>query len=451
MNKFFEALSEVLADFIIDNDRWITIHPHGDDSEDYRRLKLEGDETPKEAIERVYKKDAKSDKEKKKEKNTYTQETQKSRELIKKRYELSKQYDKLDVEASKYWKAYTKAINDNTIWYDDSEEVKKVKRDKIEAYHERYKEKADERGKVAKEMRDIYHELSAHQMETVNAIKAKTDIKKNLANYNPSEVTKKIEKVISEHNIDKLDAEYNKWESQHNKEKEEWKTYINSATNTEEQNKRVEEYDNWYKTSETKKQLDSLYDRIVNFKEYRYKAISEALKIENGGEFKLETVKKSRLTDKVKKTNELLTGIINKDYLPEFSPFANGKVGRANAGGNVINISSTDSIPTYIHETMHWIEDMNPKVLANSLAFLEYRTQGEESQYLRKLTGNKKYTWDEVAKPDKFFHPYCGKIYKHSASEIMSMGVQKLFEAPEELLKDKEYFNFVIGNLRGEI
>ena len=45
----------------VDNDRWITIKPHGDESDDYRRLKLEDGETPKEAIERTYgKKDTKS-------------------------------------------------------------------------------------------------------------------------------------------------------------------------------------------------------------------------------------------------------------------------------------------------------------------------------------------------------------------------------------------------------
>lgn len=45
----------------VDNERWITIHPHGEDSDDYRRLKLEDGETPKEAIDRVYKKEDKSD------------------------------------------------------------------------------------------------------------------------------------------------------------------------------------------------------------------------------------------------------------------------------------------------------------------------------------------------------------------------------------------------------
>ena len=38
------------------NEKWITIHPHGEDSEDYRRIKLEDGETPKEAIDRIYKK-----------------------------------------------------------------------------------------------------------------------------------------------------------------------------------------------------------------------------------------------------------------------------------------------------------------------------------------------------------------------------------------------------------
>lgn len=48
----------------VDNDRWITIHPHGDAEDedgkkDYRRLKLEDGESPKEAIDRVYKKEDK--------------------------------------------------------------------------------------------------------------------------------------------------------------------------------------------------------------------------------------------------------------------------------------------------------------------------------------------------------------------------------------------------------
>lgn len=42
-------------------EKWITIHPHGEESDDYRRLKLEDGESPKEAIERTYGKGEKSD------------------------------------------------------------------------------------------------------------------------------------------------------------------------------------------------------------------------------------------------------------------------------------------------------------------------------------------------------------------------------------------------------
>ena len=47
-NIVFNSKTEVI------NDKWITIKPHGKDSDDYRRIKLEDGETPKEAIERQY-------------------------------------------------------------------------------------------------------------------------------------------------------------------------------------------------------------------------------------------------------------------------------------------------------------------------------------------------------------------------------------------------------------
>lgn len=57
--KVFNGLSTII------NERWITIHPHGDvededGKKDYRRLKLEDGESPKEAINRVYGKSDKS-------------------------------------------------------------------------------------------------------------------------------------------------------------------------------------------------------------------------------------------------------------------------------------------------------------------------------------------------------------------------------------------------------
>lgn len=57
----------------------------------------------------------------------------------------------------------------------------------------------------------------------------------------------------------------------------------------------------------------------------------------------------------------------------------------------------------------------------------------------------------------------CGKLYdvfsgrnktfsNCRASEIMSMGIQRLFEHPKEFMEeDKEYFDFVIAKLQGKI
>ena len=60
--QFEQQFTRLVYNLKAINERWITIHPHGEDSEDYRRLKIEDGETPKEAIERVYKKGDKQEK-----------------------------------------------------------------------------------------------------------------------------------------------------------------------------------------------------------------------------------------------------------------------------------------------------------------------------------------------------------------------------------------------------
>ena len=128
-----------------------------------------------------------------------------------------------------------------------------------------------------------------------------------------------------------------------------------------------------------------------------------------------------------------------------------GKKGRASAGRGNIYLQKSDTLGTMIHEYAHYLEENNPKMLLNSLAFLSYRTQGEREMKLKSMTGLN-YRSNEVAKADKFFSPYCGKIYSHAASEIMSMGMQRLFTDPSKFAEeDREYFDFVIANMRGEL
>ena len=60
--QFEQEFTRLVYNLKAINERWITIHPHGEDSEDYRRIKLKDGETPKEAIDRVYKKGDKQEK-----------------------------------------------------------------------------------------------------------------------------------------------------------------------------------------------------------------------------------------------------------------------------------------------------------------------------------------------------------------------------------------------------
>lgn len=127
--------------------------------------------------------------------------------------------------------------------------------------------------------------------------------------------------------------------------------------------------------------------------------------------------------------------------------------GRANYWGNMINIAASDGARTVVHELGHWLDEK--ALLAKSAAFLDSRTPGEQPQSMRRLTGNRGYRSGEIAKPDKFLHPYMGKVYTDRtgqpyATEILSMGLEYLYAEPERFAReDPEYFRWVYGVVRG--
>ena len=421
------------------NEKWITIHPHGDDSDDYRRLKLEDGETPKEAIDRVYKKEDKSDKIK-----------QTVRSEVFDRYSKLQYYKKIDKLSSKLWSDYATKLRTVEIHWDDTEEVKAQKREEIESYHKKYKDAQTERSQLAKEINQLQSEINDNVKKALDKYKVK-DIQSKVKGADINETTKKIEDVLQKFDYNKLVEDYDAIHDTFSKEKDKWLDYLNSGKDNEEKLQREKEYKNWFDNSDIRKQRDELSSKIITFSKDRRKAISEALQIKDGAEFNIQVNKKSVLYNKTQEANELLTGIVNKKYLPDFKPEAKGRSGRACNSGNYLILEGDDTVVTHIHEAMHWLERVNPDMLANSMAFLEYRTSGEDAQKLKKITGNKSYDTDEVAKKDNFFSPYCGKVYD-DATEIMSMGVQRLFEHPDDFIKnDREYFNFVIANLQGKL
>jgi hypothetical protein len=102
------------------------------------------------------------------------------------------------------------------------------------------------------------------------------------------------------------------------------------------------------------------------------------------------------------------------------------------------------------HELGHILEFNTPQVHQAARAFLERRTAGEKPQRLSVLMPEYVFGRNEVAKPDRFMAPYAGKIYESGWTEIVSVGVQWLYDDPVRLAReDPEYFAFIVDVLRG--
>ena len=85
--------------------------------------------------------------------------------------------------------------------------------------------------------------------------------------------------------------------------------------------------------------------------------------------------------------------------------------------------------------------------------FLLKRSNGEKAQKLSKLTGNKRYKANEIAYKDKWVDrggdAYSGKDYGDRATEILTMGIERLHEDPVKFYRsDPEYFEFVVKTLQ---
>ena len=117
-----------------------------------------------------------------------------------------------------------------------------------------------------------------------------------------------------------------------------------------------------------------------------------------------------------------------------------------------IHINAQTPASTVLHEITHATEQQTARVLADCLAFLKQRAGSEPLKSLRKLTG-KRYKAAEFAYEDEFAkrggHHYMGKSYGARATEILTMGIERLHRDPMEFyLSDREYFEFVISTLQ---
>ena len=206
--------------------------------------------------------------------------------------------------------------------------------------------------------------------------------------------------------------------------------------------------DLYYELDKLSRKTDKIRDAIENLD----KNIHGSLKKMIAGKKKLSIENKGLYLEK---TEEWFDGILDIE-IPEFEARKVSGRGRAYASRgmsdklNSINVNAYDTEETKIHEIGHIIEFSDPEIKKKANDFLEKRTKGDKPKKLRDVTGIKGYGDKEITKEDKFFDPYVGKIYRSGDTEIVSMGLQRLYEDPVGFaVADPEYFDLIIDIIRG--
>jgi len=157
---------------------------------------------------------------------------------------------------------------------------------------------------------------------------------------------------------------------------------------------------------------------------------------------------------RLKEAEQFLSSIIDKDVVEHLEmvaqPLERGRH-RANALGNVMRLSMSESLDVIIHEAGHLLENANDERLQRiSTGFLANQLAGEKVRNLSEATGHNAFDPHEVAAKDGFLDHYTGKVYERGGTEILSMGLQRLYEGTTRFLTDStEHAIYTIAAIRG--
>lgn len=157
---------------------------------------------------------------------------------------------------------------------------------------------------------------------------------------------------------------------------------------------------------------------------------------------------------KVLDATDFVSRVVPAKYTPQ--------VKVRNMGGNrakytnwdqTIHIGKDSPLATVIHEIVHDIEYRYPEISSKTKAFRDYRGQGEKPRRMASIHPGAGYRWEEITLEDEWFKKggsaYTGKIYDRAATEILTMGVQRLYESPVLFARqDPEFFEFILSVLQ---
>lgn len=125
-----------------------------------------------------------------------------------------------------------------------------------------------------------------------------------------------------------------------------------------------------------------------------------------------------------------------------------------------IHMAASAETEVYVHEFGHQIEYHVPGVVKAAKEFLDIRVARDgHPQQFNKVLNDTKYGEHERGWRDEFHRAfgerdgwYVGKDYGRMATEIVSMGLQKMYSNPTGFARrDPEYFKFIAGILDGSL
>lgn len=149
---------------------------------------------------------------------------------------------------------------------------------------------------------------------------------------------------------------------------------------------------------------------------------------------------------------EIVESLTHPDLLPTVSFVSSSSRSMYNIGSGKITLRKTAPAQVAAHEITHGTEVQNPQVKEKALAFLKKRAGGRPAVPIRSMVG------DTSRNPETGFEDewisrggigYSGRDYKGHASEILTVGIERIYDDPISFAKDDpEYFDFVLTTLQ---
>lgn len=152
----------------------------------------------------------------------------------------------------------------------------------------------------------------------------------------------------------------------------------------------------------------------------------------------------------LKKANDFIQKIFDSSWgdMPSKLKQLPPGVKRAFQRGDETHVPAEEEAWTFVHEFGHRVEHMNSDTLgalSRAFAMQKVKESGEEVKRLGSW-----YEAHEIGSQDGFRDRYIGKFYNHDSSEVLSMGIQYLYQDPVAFFReDPKHFKWTLAAIHG--